>query len=287
MKFTPTIGADLSGSIGGITASRNRGGNYFKMKSNPIQPNTQAQLRAKANFGAGSKGFGDLTSGEKSGWANYAEVFFSPRNPKTGSVPSGYQAFAAINTLFRNSVTANRTYTVEVNGSVLAGGVTFSPYSFAPTLPIANGGSPNWDNILGNPETIVVTGGRMSVDGNVEMTAQIGNGVSTEMSNFRNGEDSEFGFAVYASNANPSDNMNYARPEQYLMGFFQLPTATDISDLDSVATITIQSVLDFITGEYQSFPLFGTFVNLTLYTVDERLNMSKIGTIEVEVEANF
>lgn len=43
MKFRPLIGTDLSGSIGGVTASHNRGGAYFRNRAIPVNPNTVFQ----------------------------------------------------------------------------------------------------------------------------------------------------------------------------------------------------------------------------------------------------
>lgn len=44
MKFTPTIGAGYSGSLGGITAAHNRGGPYFRIRAIPTDPQTPQQM---------------------------------------------------------------------------------------------------------------------------------------------------------------------------------------------------------------------------------------------------
>lgn len=48
MKFKPLLGTDLSGSVGGITASHNRGGPYFRNRAIPINPNTPQQMAVRA-----------------------------------------------------------------------------------------------------------------------------------------------------------------------------------------------------------------------------------------------
>lgn len=51
MKFTPgPLAADLSGSIGSTTASRNRFGPYFRTKAIPVNPNTTRQQTIRTLF---------------------------------------------------------------------------------------------------------------------------------------------------------------------------------------------------------------------------------------------
>lgn len=283
MKYTSGLIGDLSGSIGNVTASRNRGGNYLKTKSNPIQPNTQAQLRAKNNFGAASKGFGGLTSAEKSGWANYADLYFAPRNATNTGQYSGFQSFAALHNIFRSTITGTRTYSLEVNGAVLAGGDTRLPFVQPPPAGLTAGGSPDWDSTSGDPTPFVVTEGFMTNLGDIRIKCQVGEGLGKDMTNFLNAFGRGFGFAVYASNANPSDNMSYARPEQYLMGYFHPPVATVPGDLSSVNDFEFTSVIDFNSGEYQSFPIVSSWVNLTLFTIDQDCNLARVGSIESQV----
>jgi len=72
MKFRPTIGADLSGSIGGITASRNRGGAYFRNRVVPVNPSSPLQLASRARFTSAVNDWQDLTEAERARWADYA-----------------------------------------------------------------------------------------------------------------------------------------------------------------------------------------------------------------------
>lgn len=73
MKFRPLIGTDLSGSIGGITASRNRGGAYFRNRAIPVNPSTPAQQVVRGAFAAASSLFLNiLTEPQKGGWDDYA-----------------------------------------------------------------------------------------------------------------------------------------------------------------------------------------------------------------------
>ena len=74
MLFKPLLGNQLSGSIGGITASHNRGGTYFRNRSTPVQPNSIQQQIVKAVFGALSTRWSQtLTALQRNAWDVYAE----------------------------------------------------------------------------------------------------------------------------------------------------------------------------------------------------------------------
>jgi len=72
MKFVPSIGADYSGSLGGITASRNRYGSYFRRKSSPVNPNSTRQQAVRAYFATAVVGWTSLTAAQRSAWNTYA-----------------------------------------------------------------------------------------------------------------------------------------------------------------------------------------------------------------------
>ncbi len=65
--------AAASGSIGGIVASRNRGGNYFRNRTIPIQPNTARQVEVKAIMAFLTDRWAQtLTAGQRTAWNLYA-----------------------------------------------------------------------------------------------------------------------------------------------------------------------------------------------------------------------
>lgn len=73
MLFRPLLGTDLSGSVGGITASHNRGGAYFRERVIPVNPATPQQgvVRAIVSSLAGLWQ-STLTSAQRSAWETYA-----------------------------------------------------------------------------------------------------------------------------------------------------------------------------------------------------------------------
>ncbi len=73
MLFVPTIGAQLSGSIGGITASHNAGGTYFRQRAVPTNPATPFQVIPRQLMGElASRWTNTLTQLQRDAWILYA-----------------------------------------------------------------------------------------------------------------------------------------------------------------------------------------------------------------------
>lgn len=97
MIFTPgPVVAALSGSVGGTTASRNRGGAYFRMRAVPITSTTAEALASKTRFADASQDWQLLTTGQRNAWQEWSNA-----NPVTNAlgfpkILSGAQAYIAI-----------------------------------------------------------------------------------------------------------------------------------------------------------------------------------------------
>lgn len=94
MKFTSQVYSAASGSIGGITYSRNRGGMYTRARAVPTNPNSVRQVAARAGFSAAVRLWTeDLTGAQRDGWRTYADA--TPFTDSLGSplVLTGQQAF--------------------------------------------------------------------------------------------------------------------------------------------------------------------------------------------------
>ncbi len=73
MKFQPLLGTDLSGSVGGITASHNRGGAYFRNRAIPVNPNTTQQQAVRGFLATLTSLWNDtLTPAQRDAWNTYA-----------------------------------------------------------------------------------------------------------------------------------------------------------------------------------------------------------------------
>jgi hypothetical protein len=72
--FKPTLGTQLSGSLGGIVASHNAGGAYFRARTTPVNPNTTFQQVVRAAFAnLASIWTGTLTQAQRDAWDVYAD----------------------------------------------------------------------------------------------------------------------------------------------------------------------------------------------------------------------
>lgn len=71
MLFTSQVIAAASGSAGGLTASRNRYGMYFRARSVPVNPNTTFQQDVRANLSAVVGMWAELTDIQRSAWETY------------------------------------------------------------------------------------------------------------------------------------------------------------------------------------------------------------------------
>lgn len=73
MLFKPLLGAELSGSIAGITASHNKGGAYFRNRVIPVNPATPQQGIVRQLMGnLASRWAGVLAPSQRDTWDTYA-----------------------------------------------------------------------------------------------------------------------------------------------------------------------------------------------------------------------
>ena len=75
MLFKGQMITDLSGSINGTTASRNRGGSYFRDKAIPINPATAFQTAVRDLFASFASAWVNiLTTAQRDAWGVYADA---------------------------------------------------------------------------------------------------------------------------------------------------------------------------------------------------------------------
>lgn len=72
MLFKPLIAGALSGKIGAVVASHNRGGAYFRLLSIPTDPGTPQQIIIRTLLGNLAAAWGLLTALQREGWETYA-----------------------------------------------------------------------------------------------------------------------------------------------------------------------------------------------------------------------
>lgn len=72
MKYKSAMTTQASGSIDGMTASRNRFGRYMRSRANPVNPLTPQQVAVRAIFAMYSQMWGStLTDAQRATWALY------------------------------------------------------------------------------------------------------------------------------------------------------------------------------------------------------------------------
>lgn len=99
MKTKGALLGTMSGSIGGATASRNRGGQYFRQRVVPTNPNSSRQAAVRAIFsGLVTAWLDTLTAAQRAAWKGYADG--TPRTNALGDelILTGQQMYIACNT---------------------------------------------------------------------------------------------------------------------------------------------------------------------------------------------
>jgi hypothetical protein len=111
MKYLSQIMTSASGSMNGVTASHNKGGQYFRRRAIPVNPNTAAQAAARAALSTLTTEWGTvLTEAQRQAWNEYAQVV--PVTNKLGeSIKlSGQQMFIRGNQVRVNNPDADIAY---------------------------------------------------------------------------------------------------------------------------------------------------------------------------------
>lgn len=138
IKLGP-IAADLRGKSGGAVFSRNRGGNYMKAFTKPVNPQTPEQQANRGLFGTLMSDWRRLTEGERRTWIDNAPNY--PVKNKVGEAVNltGPQLFAKANMVLLN---AGLTPISNLPPSPVALVKAFASQAFADANPFT------WDSAL-------------------------------------------------------------------------------------------------------------------------------------------
>ncbi len=123
MKFKSEVITQASGSIGGVTYARNRGGLYRRSRTIPVNPNSSAQQIVRGILGALSTAWReDLTITQRTDWSNYAAN--TPVKNVFGDsfLLSGQQMY-----IRNNSIRLRAEFPRVDDGPGLPGGIDLSP----------------------------------------------------------------------------------------------------------------------------------------------------------------
>lgn len=65
---------NISGSIGGVTGSHNKGGQYLRARTTPVNPNTAAQQEARSRLTCAVDQWSNLTQAQRNAWNDFATL---------------------------------------------------------------------------------------------------------------------------------------------------------------------------------------------------------------------
>lgn len=102
MKFVGAMTGTMSGSLGGVTASHNRGGQYLRQRVVPTNPNTTPQAAVRSYMGSSNSTWQMLTDSDRALWNNYAANVPTVDSLGQELVLTGQQMF------IRSNITRNR-----------------------------------------------------------------------------------------------------------------------------------------------------------------------------------
>jgi hypothetical protein len=88
-----------SGSLGGVTSSRNSSGQYKRARAIPTNPNTPAQSRARASLSDLSAGWRGLTALQQTSWNAFGQSFTVVNSLGTTIHLTGIQCYVKVNTV--------------------------------------------------------------------------------------------------------------------------------------------------------------------------------------------
>lgn len=130
MLFTSQVIASASGSVGGLTASRNRSGPYFRARVNPVQPGTVFQQFIKSAFNILTTVWKDLPQAARDAWDLYAV-----NTPTVNRL--GQQIFlTGANMLVRNNVARFQAgLALELDAPTVFGMAALTPPTFTALPP--------------------------------------------------------------------------------------------------------------------------------------------------------
>lgn len=98
MKYKSPLLSSATGSVGGLNASHNKGGSYFRAKPNPKDRGTPRRNNARSVLGSVSSAWNTLTDAERDSWHLYATNVKLAKEPNSIHTMSGFHHFVRSNT---------------------------------------------------------------------------------------------------------------------------------------------------------------------------------------------
>lgn len=273
-----------SGKVGGLVYSFNRAGQIVRQFVKPVNPATNAQDRARSRFAGASGTYHALTPAQKASWGSFAGSTFNPKIGMNYGQFSGFNAFVSLKNVTENGNDIPATVTGEVDGGAVATPLTFSNFAFSETPPVYTIQAAIKEQTSGNALNLSMRSATVDDAGLFEIQMNIDGAPSggSDIEDFIDPNDQEFGFLVQMSNANPQGGMFYQNPLQYTLGYIKHPSM-DSTDRTGVAYVGFVASAGIDPGDYQGFPVEDDYVKITVYVASVSGMLALVGSLEVQV----
>lgn len=142
---------EASGSIDGVTYSRNTFGAYARARAVPVNPNTPAQTAARTLLTSLSQQWRTLTSTQRNGWNTVAQSVVRTNSLGESYNPTGQQLFVGTNINRQNVGLAisNSAPTLDAAPELVGASLAANFTSLPPTIEIS------WSSIVGTGTWLV------------------------------------------------------------------------------------------------------------------------------------
>ena len=207
MKYIGLLTSAASGKLGGIVASHNRGGSYFRHHVIPVQPRTPAQKLVRNQLAAFSSAFKSLTASQIQGWNALALTVTLKSKLGTTYNPTGQQLFVSC-----NKHLANVGVTTQLN--------------VAPSIPSIPGVTTFTSTPVGSGST--VTGFGLAVTPNLPATFAVQVRATAVQSNGRTFVGKSAYRNIWGVNPAPTQPTNATIFSAYVARFGPLPSTGQI-----------------------------------------------------------
>jgi hypothetical protein len=279
-KFNPIHGT-LSGRVGGSVYAFNKGGFYVRNYVKQVQPHTQAQLNAKANFITSQTYWNSLSDVQKSQWNTYATTLFSPMYYKDNVQYSGQQAAMS---LYFNSLGANQ---MKRNCNLFNGSRTFLPIK---NLITAGTTPPNYrlsGNIFdhsGNIVTLSLASSTLTSTGSSTHYLNLSMSETAPLTWLNAESGNLLGLLFYCSNGLNSTRTFYKRPLYFILGFTGIFLITSFTSVPSYHQFEVTFNSSTITtANYKAFPATGQKARISAFLIDSTGQKVFIGSTDIIV----
>lgn len=262
---------EMRGKLGGMVFTAVRGRKVVRAYSIPVQPNTDAQLTARASFGAASQSYHGLSDLLKANWSSYAAERFNAKDSYNQGQYSGANAFVSLRNAVNMSARLPLTMNYENDAGVALDGSAV-PFAFDSTPPGDQLAANVKGLIVGEDYPISVDTIVLMADGTFDVRvnfdgAPVG-GVGQDDLVDQSGN--VFGFAVYVSNVINQDHNYVSNSAMQCLGIMPSITGGTTVKLGTETGVHIVNSVALDLSKYKSFGQEGDQVEVKVYQVSKK-----------------